>query len=109
MIADDLVLPMIGLLVTVPSMVISLILRRVTPIGRWLRVAVSCLVVGLVYSALLMWDDAAAGFCCRQYHATAWTEMAFYVPLALLFALLGAVVLAPFEWLVGRLVARVRQ
>jgi hypothetical protein len=42
---------------------------------------------GLFLSGMLMWDDAQEGFCCREYKATALTELWFYTLVAFVLAL----------------------
>ena len=49
---------------------------------------------GLLVAGLMMWNDAQEGFCCREYKATAWTELWFYVPLCLVLALTAYPVIA---------------
>jgi hypothetical protein len=60
----------------------------------WLRVTISSLSSGVIWSGLFMWEDAADGFCCREYHASVWTELYMYVPLAIVFAGASALVVA---------------
>ena len=82
------------LIFTIPPLLIWLLLSRLTRISGVWRLAASGLLVSILYSTLLMRDDAAEGFCCREYHATIWTEMPFYTLLAFAFALVCCLTLA---------------
>jgi hypothetical protein len=85
------------LVFTGPPLVIWLLLGWLTRIAGVWRIVLSGFLIGALYSALLMWEDATGGFCCREYPATVWTEVPLYLLFALGFALacflaLGAVV-----------------
>lgn len=62
-------------------------------LSRGWRIAMAALVAGMLFSGLLMWLDAAEGFCCREYPATVWTELWLYIPVGLLFSVAASLVL----------------
>jgi hypothetical protein len=89
--------------IIIPTIVIWLILSRVAKLHRWLNIFASGLAAGLLFSGILMWEDAAEGFCCREYHATVLTELAMYLPLALGFAVVAWVTLVVIDFALTRL------
>lgn len=80
------------LFIAAPSFLFWAVLGLTPRIGRWWRIVIGALGGGAAFSAALMWEDAADGFCCREYPATVWTELSLYVPLGL-FAVAGSIVL----------------
>lgn len=82
------------LFVMVPAAVAWLLLGYVPRVRRFTRIVLGALIGGMVSSGAIMWEDGVDGFCCREYHATAWTELPMYALQALSFAVLSAAILA---------------
>lgn len=70
------------------------------PIARCLLAA---LIGGAALGGLVFWDDAASGFCCREYPASFRTEWPMLVANMIIFGFIGLVPLTAAEIVRSRL------
>lgn len=89
---------LIALISTIPALLAWLVLRLFGFSNKTWRSVCSSLAGGLIVSGMFMWEDAEQGFCCREYKATVFTELEFYLPLAVLFALLALPMVLAADW-----------
>ena len=86
-----------------PVLIAWLLLLLLTRFGPTARTLSASIFGGMVVGGQMFWQDWAAGFCCREYPATFWTESPMLVLNVMIFALLGLVPLTVLELIRSRL------
>jgi hypothetical protein len=87
---------------TIPPITMWLLLGLELKSRPSVRILFSGLVAGLLHSALLFWEDASAGFCCREEPVSFWPELISYIPVFILASAINMAILLVIQSLASR-------